>query len=81
MMEGHTGSSIVQSLKEILTNYCVPPEKVVGMVTDNGSNMVLTADTLEDKYGCSAHTLLPSDVLHIPYSCALKMLWAAQQLS
>ena len=51
VMEGHTGSNIVQWLKEILTDYCVPPEKVVGMVTDNGSNMVLAADTLETKYG------------------------------
>ena len=34
LMEGHTGSNIVQWLEEILTDYCEPPEKVVGMVTD-----------------------------------------------
>jgi len=50
VMEGHTGSNIVQWIEEILLNYSVAPEKVIGMVTDNGSNMVLAADTLETKY-------------------------------
>ena len=62
VMEGHTGNNLVQWVEGILAEYRVPPEKVVELVTDNGSNMVLAGDTLKTKYGwkhirCSAHTL------------------------
>ena len=62
VMEGHTGNNVVQWIEEILSEYSVPPEKIVGLVTDNGSNMVVAGSSLGIKYGwnhirCSAHTL------------------------
>lgn len=55
----HTGEFISSELKKVLDRWGILSEKVISIVTDNGSNMVLGAQTTfpNKQIPCFAHTL------------------------
>lgn len=55
----HTGVNIGNVLKEALTEWKLPTEHEVALVTDNASNMEIAAKTadLQPHIGCFAHTV------------------------
>lgn len=55
----HTSEYISSELRNILDKWGIPLEKVISIVTDNGSNMVLAAQTIlpHKQIPCFAHTL------------------------
>ena len=57
-MERHTGVHIAETLREIAKDWNID-NKVVAVVHDNASNMVLASDLLEDwgDLPCFGHTL------------------------
>ncbi|XP_074535564.1 E3 SUMO-protein ligase ZBED1-like [Halichoeres trimaculatus] len=60
--ERHTGPNIASWIEEALARFEIPANKIVGIVHDNGSNIVLAANILNKKYGwmsvrCAGHTL------------------------
>ena len=59
MPERHTGVHISEKLKEATSEWGIADEKVVAVVHDNATNMVLAADLLEGwgDLSCFGHTL------------------------
>ncbi|XP_065816547.1 E3 SUMO-protein ligase ZBED1-like [Labrus bergylta] len=60
--ERHTGPNIAKWIEEALARFEIPASKVVAIVHDNGSNIVLAANILLEKHGwmsicCAGHTL------------------------
>ena len=60
--EEHSGDNLVAWLEAILEEYEVSPHQIVGVVTDNGANIVNACGKLHQKYEwihirCAAHTL------------------------
>ncbi|XP_049333290.1 E3 SUMO-protein ligase ZBED1-like [Astyanax mexicanus] len=60
--ERHTGSNIAAWIEQTVEMFEIPPKKIMALVHDNGSNMVLAANILQEKHGwisvhCAGHTL------------------------
>ena len=58
MPERHTGSNIVQRLKQPAEEWGIQPRQVSAIIHDNAANAVLGAELTEwPHFGCVAHTL------------------------
>lgn len=62
LTERHTGQNIATWIEETVENFEISPQKIIAIVHDNGSNVVLAARILEEKHGwtsirCAGHTL------------------------
>lgn len=60
--ERHTGPNIAAWIEEAVARFEIPTSKIVAVVHDNGSNIVLAANILQEKHGwvsvrCAGHTL------------------------
>ncbi|KAK1900659.1 Zinc finger BED domain containing protein 1 [Dissostichus eleginoides] len=60
--ERHTGTNIAAWIEQAVERFEIPLSKVVAVVHDNGSNVVLAANILQEKHGwvsvrCTGHTL------------------------
>lgn len=60
--ERHTGPNIAAWIQQAVERFEIPPSKIVAIVHDNGSNVVLAANILQEKHGwmsvrCAGHTL------------------------
>lgn len=49
--ERHTGANIAAWIQEAVEKFDIPPSKIVALVHDNGSNIVLAANILQEKHG------------------------------
>jgi len=72
----HTGENLSQWILELITKFGINPEKVVAVVHDNASNMLVAASKLKSLHGwesvrCSAHTL--QLVVHAALSSNVKV--------
>ena len=59
LYDDHTGSNIKDAVIEILQNWNLPLEKIVGVTTDNGSNFIATfaGDDSFFPFRCFGHSL------------------------
>lgn len=60
--ERHTGPNIAAWIEQAVERFEISPSKIVAVVHDNGSNVVLAANILQEKHGwvsirCAGHTL------------------------
>ncbi|XP_034565509.1 zinc finger BED domain-containing protein 1-like [Notolabrus celidotus] len=60
--ERHTGPNIAAWIEQAVARFEISPSKIVAIVHDNGSNIVLAANILQEKHGwmsirCAGHTL------------------------
>lgn len=60
--ERHTGLNIATWIEQAMARFEIPASKIVAVVHDNGSNVVLAANILQEKHGwksvrCAGHTL------------------------
>ncbi|XP_061578646.1 zinc finger BED domain-containing protein 4-like isoform X2 [Cololabis saira] len=60
--ERHTGSNIAAWIEEAMARFEISESNIVALVHDNGSNIVLAANILQEKHGwmsirCAGHTL------------------------
>lgn len=60
--ERHTGPNIAEWIEQAMARFEIPASKIVAVVHDNGSNVVLAANILQEKHGwksahCAGHTL------------------------
>lgn len=49
--ERHTGPNIAAWIQQAVERFEIPPSKIVAIVHDNGSNVVLAANILQEKHG------------------------------
>ena len=58
MFEDHTGQNLADTFRDILANWELKSENLVGTTTDNGSNFVLAFNLLEwPRISCFGHNL------------------------
>uniref|UniRef100_G3PNR8 Uncharacterized protein n=1 Tax=Gasterosteus aculeatus TaxID=69293 RepID=G3PNR8_GASAC len=57
LQDRHTASNIAEWLEQVVARFEIPPRKIIAIVHDNGANIVAAANILEEKHGCTGHTL------------------------
>lgn len=66
----HTAEYLEMKIEEILAEWCIKKDKVINIVTDNGSNMVAAAQSAfpSKRTPCFSHTfnLVTSAAVHHP---------------